>query len=109
VPPTARLFREEVFGPVLTVTPYETEDDAVALANDSAYGLAGSIWTSDEGRGIALSRRIVTGSIGVNHYLLDFASPFGGVKDSGLGRELGPEGLTAYEQTQSVYLASRPS
>ncbi|MET8430446.1 aldehyde dehydrogenase [Nocardia sp. NPDC004860] len=104
---SARIAREEIFGPVLTVTPYCDEDEAVFLANDSEYGLAGTIWTSDEERGIALARRIESGTVGVNHYALDLAAPFGGVKASGIGRELGPEGLSAYQQAKSVYLASR--
>jgi aldehyde dehydrogenase (NAD+) len=104
VPPSARLFREEVFGPVLTVTPYDDEDRAVELANDSDYGLAGTVWTADVDRGLALTRRIESGTLGVNHYQLDLGAPFGGVKASGLGRELGPEGLSAYETDKSVYL-----
>ncbi|MQY26033.1 aldehyde dehydrogenase [Nocardia aurantia] len=104
---SALLAREEIFGPVLTVIPYRDEDDAVAIANDSEYGLAGTVWTTDEQRGIALADRIHSGTVGVNHYALDLAAPFGGVKASGLGRELGPEGLLPYQQTKSVYLAGR--
>ncbi|MCX4098459.1 aldehyde dehydrogenase [Nocardia sp. alder85J] len=104
---TALLAREEIFGPVLTVTPYRDEDEAVAIANDSEYGLAGTVWTTDEERGIALADRIHSGTVGVNHYALDPAAPFGGVKASGLGRELGPEGLLPYQQTKSIYLAGR--
>ncbi|MFV2177605.1 aldehyde dehydrogenase [Actinomadura sp. LOL_016] len=100
-----RIAREEIFGPVLAVLPYDGEDEAVAIANDSDYGLGGTVWTSDEGRGIDLARRIRTGSVGVNHYALDFAAPFGGVKASGLGRELGPEGLEPYHEIKSIYLA----
>ncbi|MCF8601981.1 aldehyde dehydrogenase [Gordonia sp. HY442] len=101
---SARLAQEEVFGPVLTITPYADDDEAVAIANDSPYGLGGSVWTSDEEHGIAIADRIETGTIGVNHYALDLAAPFGGVKESGLGRELGPEGLTPYLRTKSIYL-----
>ncbi|MFD3456174.1 aldehyde dehydrogenase [Streptomyces sp. NPDC058691] len=97
------IAQEEIFGPVLTVTPYEDEDDAVRLANDSVYGLAGSVWTTDLERGARVARRIRTGTIGLNGYLPDITSPYGGVKGSGLGRELGPEGLAAYQQLQSVY------
>nr|WP_123670469.1 aldehyde dehydrogenase [Actinocorallia herbida] len=104
---TDRIAREEIFGPVLAVIPYTTEDEAVAIANDSDYGLGGTIWTTDESHGIDLAHRIETGSVGINHYALDFSSPFGGVKSSGLGRELGPEGLTPYLQTKSIYLSSR--
>jgi aldehyde dehydrogenase (NAD+) len=102
---SARIAQEEIFGPVLAVIPYGNEDEAVALANDSEYGLGGTVWTADVERGIALADRIETGTVGVNHYALDFGAPFGGVKASGLGRELGPEGLGPYLQTRSVYLA----
>ncbi|GAA0630398.1 aldehyde dehydrogenase [Sporichthya brevicatena] len=101
----ARIAQEEIFGPVLAVIPYRDEDEAVALANDSEYGLGGTVWTGDVERGIAIADRIETGTVGVNHYALDFGAPFGGVKASGLGRELGPEGLAPYVQTRSVYLA----
>ncbi|MEU6341498.1 aldehyde dehydrogenase [Streptomyces sp. NPDC046977] len=97
------IAQEEIFGPVLTITPYEDEDDAVRLANDSAYGLAGTVWTTDLERGARVARRIRTGTIGLNGYQPDIASPYGGVKNSGLGRELGPEGLQAYQWLQSVY------
>jgi aldehyde dehydrogenase (NAD+) len=97
------IAREEIFGPVLSVIPYDGVDDAVAIANDSDFGLGGSVWTNDPERGEAVARRVQTGSIGINHFMLDPAAPFGGVKASGLGRELGPEGLTAYLQQQSIY------
>ncbi|WP_203336993.1 aldehyde dehydrogenase [Nocardioides limicola] len=96
--------REEIFGPVLAVIPYEDDDDAVRIANDSNYGLAGTVWSSDVERGTAVARRIQTGTVGVNGFTLDHGSPFGGIKDSGLGRELGPEGLAAYQQLKSIYL-----
>jgi len=99
------IAREEIFGPVLAVIPYDGVDDAVAIANDSDYGLGGSVWTADQELGQAVARRVQTGSIGINHYMLDPAAPFGGVKASGLGRELGPEGLAAYLQLQSIYEA----
>ncbi|EHI14852.1 aldehyde dehydrogenase [Mycolicibacterium thermoresistibile] len=99
------IAREEIFGPVLTVIPYTDVDEAVAIANDSEFGLGGSVWTSDPERGVQVARRVQTGSIGVNNYTLDFRSPFGGVKASGLGRELGPEGLAAYQQLTSIFLA----
>jgi aldehyde dehydrogenase (NAD+) len=97
------IAQEEIFGPVLTITAYDTEDDAVQIANDSEYGLGGTIWTTDEARGLELAGRIESGTVGVNHYALDLAAPFGGVKSSGLGRELGPEGLAPYFRSKSVY------
>jgi aldehyde dehydrogenase (NAD+) len=99
-----RIAREEIFGPVLTVIPYGDLPDALAIANDSEYGLGGTIWTSDTEKGLDLARRVETGSIGVNFYALDVAAPFGGVKASGYGRELGPEGLDGYVQLKSIYL-----
>ncbi|HEY5853590.1 MAG TPA: aldehyde dehydrogenase [Aldersonia sp.] len=96
--------REEIFGPVLVVLPYDDIDDAVRIANDSEYGLGGTVWTSDPERGLDVARRVETGSIGVNFFELDLAAPFGGVKASGLGRELGPEGLAAYVSLKSIYL-----
>jgi aldehyde dehydrogenase (NAD+) len=76
------------------------------MANDNDFGLGGSVWTSDLEHGQAVARRVQTGTIGINQYLPDPAAPFGGVKDSGLGRELGPEGLLGYQQLQSIYRAS---
>ena len=89
-----------VGGPVLSVIKYQAVDDAIAIANDTAFGLGGSVWTTDPARGQAVAQRIQTGTIGVNTYQLDPAAPFGGVKDSGLG----PEGLAAYQAVQSMYL-----
>ncbi|RZL79814.1 MAG: aldehyde dehydrogenase [Rhodococcus sp. (in: high G+C Gram-positive bacteria)] len=100
---SATVARQEIFGPVLTVLPYDDLDDAVAIANDSDYGLGGTIWTADPDKGLELARRIETGSIGVNFFDLDIGAPFGGVKASGLGRELGPEGLNAYVGLKSIY------
>jgi aldehyde dehydrogenase (NAD+) len=98
-----RLAREEIFGPVLTVSPYDTDDEAIALANDSEFGLAGTVWSTDTDRATNVARAVHTGSIGVNDYALDVRAPFGGVKGSGLGRELGPEGLEAYRTLKSIY------
>ncbi len=100
----SRIAREEIFGPVLAVIPYDDVDDAVAIANDSEYGLGGTVWTSDVDKGLDVARRVETGSIGVNFYELDAGAPFGGVKSSGLGRELGPEGLASYQELKSIYL-----
>ena len=93
---------------MLSIIPYNDVDDAVAIANDSEFGLGGSVWTNDHDRGEDVARRVQTGSIGINHYMLDPAAPFGGVKGSGIGRELGPEGLTAYLQLQSIYKVPPP-
>jgi aldehyde dehydrogenase (NAD+) len=98
------IAREEIFGPVLVIIPYDDEDDAVRIANDSEYGLGGSVWTRDIDHGVEIARRVQTGSIGVNYYMSDPAGPYGGVKASGLGREFGPEGLLNYQQLKSIYL-----
>jgi aldehyde dehydrogenase (NAD+) len=98
------IAQEEIFGPVLSVISYTDVDDAVRIANRSDFGLGGSVWTADPERGEAVATRIQTGTIGVNSYRPDPIAPFGGVKDSGLGRELGPEGLSAYQAVQSIYL-----
>jgi acyl-CoA reductase-like NAD-dependent aldehyde dehydrogenase len=98
-----RIAQEEIFGPVLTVIPYENDRDAVDIANDSEYGLAGTVWSTDTDRATDVARAVRTGSIGVNDYQLDMRSPFGGVKASGLGRELGPEALDAYRILKSIY------
>jgi len=99
-----RIAREEIFGPVLCVIPYADEDDAVRIANDSDYGLAGSVWTGDVEHGLDVARRVRAGTIGINQYMLDFNSPFGGFKASGIGREFGPEGIDAYVELKSVAL-----
>jgi len=99
-----RIAREEIFGPVLCVIPYDGEDEAVRIANDSDYGLAGTVWTADVEHGVDVARRVRTGTVGINQYLLDFNSPFGGFKSSGIGREFGPEGIDAYVELKSVAL-----
>ncbi|WP_423202308.1 aldehyde dehydrogenase [Mycobacterium decipiens] len=98
-----RLAREEIFGPVLTITRYETDDEAIALANDSEFGLAGTVWSTDTDRATDVARAVHSGTVGINDYQLDVRAPFGGVKASGLGRELGPEGLAAYRTLKSIY------
>ncbi|HEY1969352.1 MAG TPA: aldehyde dehydrogenase [Pseudonocardia sp.] len=97
------IAQEEIFGPVLSLIPYSDEADAVRIANDSDFGLGGSVWTSDRERGLGVARRVQTGSIGINHYLPDPTAPFGGVKASGLGRELSPEAIGYYQQYKTIY------
>ena len=103
-----RIAQEEIFGPVLSVIPYDDVADAVRIANDSEYGLAGTVWTADAEAGADVARQVRTGTIGVNTYTMDFAAPFGGYKASGLGREFGPEGLAQYTELKSVYLSPPP-
>jgi len=98
------LGQQEIFGPVLSVIRYQDEDDAVRIANDSDYGLGGSVWSADANHAAEVARRVDTGTIGVNGYSIDPQAPFGGVKQSGLGREFGPEAVLAYERLQSIYL-----
>ncbi|MGI9004938.1 MAG: aldehyde dehydrogenase [Streptosporangiaceae bacterium] len=102
VTPGMRIAREEIFGPVLSVIEYADEDDAVAIANDSDYGLAGTVWTADAERGMDIARRVRTGTYGVNMYMIETCAPFGGYKASGIGRELGPEGLMSYLEYKSI-------
>jgi len=100
---TMRIAREEIFGPVLTVIDYRDEDQAVAIANDSDYGLAGAVFTEDSARGLAIAGRVRAGSFGVNEgYIMDPLAPYGGMKASGFGREFGREGLDGYLVSQSI-------
>src|ERR1700744_2830680 len=98
------IAQEEIFGPVLSIIPYDTEEDAIKLANDSAYGLAGSVWTTDVPRGIKVSEQIRTGTYAINWYAFDPCCPFGGYKNSGIGRENGPEGVEHFTQQKSVLM-----
>jgi betaine-aldehyde dehydrogenase len=100
------IAQEEIFGPVLSLIPYDTEEDAVAIAHDSDYGLSGSVYTADVEKGIDIARRVRTGTYAVNNMGMDFGSPFGGMKSSGVGRELGPEGLEAFLEDKSILLPS---
>ncbi len=101
---TMRIAREEIFGPVVVVIPYSTEAEAVSIANDSEYGLSGTVWTRDLERGLEIARQVRTGTYTVNGFALEFCAPFGGYKASGLGRELGPEGLAAFLEAKSISL-----
>ncbi|WP_406267851.1 aldehyde dehydrogenase [Nocardia sp. NBC_00881] len=98
------IAQEEIFGPVLSVIPYGTEDEAVAIANDSVYGLAGSVWTTDIEHGAEIASRVRTGTYAINWYAFDPSSPFGGYKNSGLGRENGPEGLDSFCEQKSLLM-----
>ncbi|MCW2491925.1 MAG: Aldehyde Dehydrogenase [Frankiales bacterium] len=99
-----RVWREEVFGPVVSVLPFTDEADAIAKANDSEYGLSGSIWTRDLGRALRVSRGVEAGNLSVNsHSSVRYSTPFGGFKQSGIGRELGPDALAAFTETKNVF------
>ena len=98
------IAQEEVFGPVVSVLAYDTQADAIRMANDSAFGLSGSVFTADVAAGIDIARQVRTGTYTVNSFALEFAAPFGGYKSSGVGKELGPEGLQAYLETKSISL-----
>jgi aldehyde dehydrogenase (NAD+) len=103
------IARDEIFGPVAVVIPYDGDEEAVSIANDSDYGLAGAVWTGDPERGLAVAGRLRTGSVSVNSAApLDFGSPFGGFKKSGIGREGGPEGFAGYTELQSIIVPAPP-
>jgi acyl-CoA reductase-like NAD-dependent aldehyde dehydrogenase len=98
------IAQEEIFGPVLVMIPYDTEDDAVAIANDSPYGLAGAVFSADKDKAIAIAKRMRTGQVEVNGGAFNPNAPFGGYKQSGIGRELGEYGFEEFLQIKSLQL-----
>ena len=101
-----RIAREEIFGPVICLIPFEDEAQAIEIANDSDLGLSGAVWTADTDHGVDVARQIRTGTFSVNCQRFDVVGPFGGFKNSGIGREFGPEGLSAYLESKSIFLPS---
>jgi aldehyde dehydrogenase (NAD+) len=104
VDPDSTIAQEEIFGPVLSVIAYRDEDDALAIANNSRYGLHGAVWSADHDRAVAFARKVRTGQIDVNGGAYNPAAPFGGFKQSGVGREQGIEGLDEFRETKSIQL-----
>jgi betaine-aldehyde dehydrogenase len=102
-----RVAREEIFGPVAAVIPFEGEDEALRIANDTIYGLSGSMWTRDGAKALRVARGLETGTISINsNTSVRVTTPFGGFKQSGVGRELGPNALDYYTELKNVYLAT---
>jgi acyl-CoA reductase-like NAD-dependent aldehyde dehydrogenase len=102
-----RAAREEIFGPVAAVIPFDGEEEGIRLANDTIYGLSGSVWTRDGGKALRVARAIETGVLSINsNTSVRVATPFGGFKQSGVGRELGPDALDYYTEVKNVYIAT---
>jgi betaine-aldehyde dehydrogenase len=107
VDPASRAVREEIFGPVAAVIPFDGEEEAVRLANDTIYGLSGSVWSRDGARALRVARAIETGVLSINsNTSVRVATPFGGFKQSGVGRELGPHALEHYSEVKSIFYAT---
>jgi aldehyde dehydrogenase (NAD+) len=104
VTPEMTIAQEEIFGPVLAIIPYDDEEDAVRIANDSIYGLAGGVWSADEERALGVARRMRTGQIEINGGVFNPLAPFGGYKQSGHGRELGHFGIEEFLQPKALQL-----
>ena len=98
------IAREEIFGPVLSIIPYDTEEDAVRIANDTVYGLAAAVWSGDDDRALRVARRLQAGQVQVNGGAFNPAAPFGGYKQSGLGREAGEAGIEEFLETKAIQL-----
>lgn len=98
------IAQEEIFGPVLAIIPYDSEEEAIEIANDSIFGLSGAVWSGDNDHGLSVARKIRTGQVSVNGGAFNIAAPFGGYKQSGIGRELGPHGLTEFTETKAIQL-----
>ncbi len=104
---TGRAYREEIFGPVVSVVRFKDEDEAVAIANESPYGLSGSIWSRDIGRALRVARGVETGALSVNsNSSVRYSTPFGGFKQSGIGRELGPDALLGFSEEKNVFIST---